>query len=115
MPEITDSGKSILETTLQERFGQAVPYDLGDAEIRLAAPARELSARPAAFRQNNGCHFVLFTGGRRRYRCQFFHRNDQQHGTGVDEFDDLTECVVSFLQAQADHLAQERGDVIQRR
>jgi hypothetical protein len=118
MPEITDftdSGKSIHETTLQERYGQTVPYDLGDAEIRLAAPARELSACPVAFRQKNGCHFVLFTGGDRRYRCQFSHRNDQQHGTGVDEFDDLTQCVVSFLQAQADHLAQERGDVNQRR
>jgi hypothetical protein len=29
----------------------------------------------------------------------------------VHEYDDLTECAVSLLQAQADHTARERGDI----
>jgi len=29
----------------------------------------------------------------------------------VREYDDLTECLVSLLQAQADHFAKERGDL----
>jgi hypothetical protein len=118
MPEIkdfTDSEKRILETTLQERYGQTGPYDLGDAEIRLAPSDRELSACPVAFRQKDGGNLVMFKAGDRRYRCQFFYRNYQQYGTGVHEHDDPTECVVSLLQAQADHLAQERGNVNKRR
>jgi hypothetical protein len=123
MPEITDftdSGTWILETTpqeatLQERHGQSVPYDPGDAEIRLAASDRELTACPVAFPQKDGCHFALFEGGDRRYRCQSVHSHYRQCGTDVDECDDLIECVVSLLQAQADHLAQERGDANQRR
>ena len=30
---------------------------------------------------------------------------------GVPEYDDLTECVVSMLQVQADHEAKERGNL----
>ncbi len=118
MPEIkdfTDSEKWIIETTLKERYGNTVPYDLADAEIRLAPSDRELSACPVAYWQTGGCNFVLFKSGDRRYRCQFFYRNYQQFGTGVYEYDDLAECMVSLLQAQADHVARERGDVNKRR
>ena len=34
----------------------------------------------------------------------------QMFGTGVEEYDDLTECVVSLLQVQADHHASERSE-----
>jgi hypothetical protein len=32
-------------------------------------------------------------------------------GTGIKEYDDLAECAVGLLQAQADHVAEERGDL----
>lgn len=118
MPEIkdfTDSEKRILKTTPQERYGQTGPYDLGDAESRLAPSDRELSACPVAFRHKDGCNLDLFKAGDRRDRCQFFYRNHQQYGTGVREHDDPTKCVVSLLQTQADRLVQERGDVNKRR
>jgi len=118
MPEIkdfTDSEKWIVETTLRERYGHAVEYSLGDADIRLAPSDRELSVCPVVHWEVDGCHFVVFKAGDRRYRCQFFYRGYQQYGTGVYEYDDLTECVVSLLQAQADHAAQERGDIKKRR
>jgi len=118
MPEIndfTDSEKWIIETTLAERYGQPVGYEMGDAEIRLAPSDRELSACPVIFWQMNGCNFVIFKTGDRRYRSQFFYRGYQQYGTGVYEYDDLTECTVSLLQTQADYEAQERGDIKKRR
>jgi hypothetical protein len=31
------------------------------------------------------------------------------YGTGIEEYDDLSECVVSLLQVQADHRARERS------
>ena len=76
---------------------------------------RELSACPVALWPEDGRNFVLFKAGDRRYRCQRFHRNYQQHGSGMYEHDDLTECVVSLSQAQADRLARERGHINKRR
>ena len=118
MPEIkdfSDAEKWIVDTTLRERYGHPVEYQLGDAEIRLAPSDRELSACPVLYWQAEDCNFVIFKTGDRRYRSQFFYRGYQQYGTGVYEYDDLTECAVSLLQAQADHMAQERGDIKKRR
>ena len=33
----------------------------------------------------------------------------------MQEYDDLSECVVSLLQAQADHATEERGDIESKR
>jgi hypothetical protein len=53
---------------------------------------------------------VVVKTGDSHYRCQFFYRIHQMYGTGVEEYDDLTECVVSLLQVQADHHASERSE-----
>jgi hypothetical protein len=116
IPDITDSERWIIQTTLRERYRHEVEVQLADAEIRLHVSDRELSTCPVLFwNGEDGCHFVLFKVGERRYRCQFFYRVHQQMGTGVDEYDDLTECVVSLLQAQADFVAEERGDLPSRK
>ncbi len=110
--DITESERWIVQTTLKERYGRDVEIKLADAEIRLHPSDRELSSCPVIFwNDDEGCNFVIFKTGDRRYRCQFFYRVHQQMGTGVDEYDDLAECAVSLLQAQADHVAQERGDL----
>jgi hypothetical protein len=116
IPDITDTEKWIVTTTLRERFGQDVPFDVGDAEIRINPFDRELSTCPIIhWLDEDGCHFVVMKTGERSYRCQSFYRVHRQFGTGVYEYDDLTECVVSLLQAQADHAAEERGDLPSRR
>lgn len=110
--DITDSELWIVKTTLKERYGQDLEIQFADAEIRLHPSDRELTSCPVlVWRDDEGCNFVIFKTGDRRYRCQFFYRVHQQLGTGVEEYDDLSECVVSLLQAQADHVAQERGDL----
>ncbi len=109
--DITDNEQWTVRTTLQERYGREVEYQLADAEIRLRPSDRDLTQVPVIYWEVDGCHFVVFKSGDRRYRCQFYYRLYQQLGTGVAEYDDLTECVVSLLQAQADHEARERGDL----
>ncbi|PVV09436.1 MAG: hypothetical protein B6D77_10065 [gamma proteobacterium symbiont of Ctena orbiculata] len=111
IPDITDSEHWIVETTLTERYGGKIETQLADAEIRLMPSDRELSSCPVIHWNQEGCNFIIFKTGSRNYRCQFFYRGYQQYGTGVDEYDDLTECIVSLLQAQADHAAKERGDI----
>jgi len=116
IPDISDTERWILETTLKERYGRDVEFRLADAEIRLSPSDRELTNCPVVLWQDEqGCSFVIFKTGDRSYRCQFFYRGYQQYGTGVKEYDDLSECVVSLLQAQADHAAEERGDIASRR
>ena len=111
IPDITDSELWVINTTLHERYGREVQTQIADAEIRLMPSDRELNSCPVVYWNEEGCNFVVFKTGDRRYRCQFFYRGYQQYGTGVHEYDDLTECIVSLLQTQADHTAKERGDL----
>ncbi len=111
IPDITDTEHWTLETTLKERYGHKVEIQLADAEIRLTPSDKELTSCPVIVWIEEGCNFVVFKTGDRKYRCQFFYRGYQQYGTGVHEYDDLTECIVSLLQTQADHEAKERGDL----
>lgn len=101
--DFTDSELWTVETTLRERYGEAPPVELAESEIRLRSSDRELTRCPVVYWERGDCHFVVVKSGDRRYRCQFFYRIHQQYGTGVTEYDDLTECMVSLLQAQADH------------
>lgn len=111
IPDISDNETWIIRTTLRERYNQEVELQLADSEIRLRPSDRELSSCPVWYWQWEGCHFVIFKTGDRNYRCQFFYKPYRQYGTGVYEYTDITECVVSLLQAQADHEAKERGDI----
>lgn len=109
--DITETEQWIVKTTLNERYGRDIELQHADAEIRLNPADRDLTSCPVFVWEAEGCHFVIFKTGERRYRCQFFFRGYQQYGTGVHEYDDLTECAVSLLQTQADHCARERGDI----
>ncbi|MEW8512143.1 MAG: hypothetical protein AB2608_15010 [Candidatus Thiodiazotropha sp.] len=111
IPDITESELWIVDTTLKERYGEKVETQIADAEIRLMPSDRDLSSCPVVYWNREGGNFIIFKTGSRKYRCQFFYRGYQQYGTGVHEYDDLTECIVSLLQAQADHAAKERGDL----
>jgi len=115
IPDITETEQWIVETTLKERYDQDVELQFADAEIRLNPADRELTSSPVFVWEVEDCHFVIFKTGERRYRCQFYYRGYQQYGTGVHEYDDLTECAVSLLQAQADHVAEQRGAFESRR
>ncbi|MEJ2611103.1 MAG: hypothetical protein P8179_13730 [Candidatus Thiodiazotropha sp.] len=111
IPDITDSEHWIIDTTLTERYGHKVETQIADSEIRLMPSDRDLSSCPVIYWEQEACNFIIFKTGSRKYRCQFFYRGYQQYGTGVHEYDDLTECIVSLLQAQADHAAREKGDI----
>ena len=111
IPDITETEQWILRTTLRERYGRDLELQLADAEIRLQASDRELTLCPVVvWQSDDGCTFVIFKTGEHAYRCQFFYKAYKQMGTGIDEFEDLAECAVALLQAQADHVAEQRGD-----
>jgi hypothetical protein len=103
--DFTDSELWIIRTTLVERYGKEIEPQLADTELRLSPYATELTVCPAAYWEHDGCHFIVCKTGSSRYRCQFYYRVNAMYGTGIEEFDDLSECMVTLLQVQADHLA----------
>ncbi|MCP3868672.1 MAG: hypothetical protein GY703_11365 [Gammaproteobacteria bacterium] len=111
VPDISESETWVVKTTLQERYKETVELQIADAEIRLRPSDREVTSCPVWYWQQNDCNFVVFKTGTRKYRSQFFYRLYQQYGTGKLDYSDIAECVVSLLQAQADHEAKERGDI----
>jgi hypothetical protein len=111
IPDITETEHWVVQTTLKERYGRDVEIQLADAEIRLSPSDRELSICPVIYwRAGDGCNFVIFKTGERSYRCQFFYKAYHQLSTGIRAYDDLTECVVSLLQVQADYAAEQAAE-----
>lgn len=108
IPDFSDSEMWVINSTLQERYGQPPPVELAETELRLDKGSTQLVPCPTAYWEAEDCHFVVCKTGDKNYRCQFFYRLHQMYGTGISEYDDLAECVVSLLQVQADHQAKER-------
>jgi hypothetical protein len=109
--DITDREKWIVQTTLRERYGRDIDLQIADSEIRLRPSDRTLTECPLFYWEVGDCHFVILKTGDSLYRCQFYYRLYQQYGTDIPEYDNLTECIVSLLQVQADYEAKERGDL----
>jgi hypothetical protein len=109
IPDFSDSELWIIKSTLEERYGEAPEIQLAETEMRLDRGRTELTPCPTAYWEAEDCHFVVMKTGDRRYRCQFFYRIHQMYGTGRENYDDLTECVVTLLQVQADHYAREHA------
>ena len=103
--DFTDSEMWIIKTTLEERYSEPVEPALADTEVRLKPYSSELTECPLAYWEHRGCHFVVIKTGDQRYRCQFYYRVHQMFGTGIEQYDDLSECMVTLLQVQADHAA----------
>ena len=62
------------------------------------------SGCPAIFFQAEDCGFIIIKTAEKRFRAKFFYAEDlEQRGTGVEEYDELGDCVVALLQTQADY------------
>jgi hypothetical protein len=109
IPDFTQNEQWVVTTTLKERYGDDKEIRLGDSEARLNPNSMELTEVPVLYWEHDGCHFVIFKTGQAQYRCQFYYRGYEQFGTGVDQYDDIGDCVISLLRTQADHHADRSG------
>lgn len=113
MADIADFTKTELwtvESTIKERWGKdhGIEFQFADADIRLSPSDRDTAECPAMIWQYKGCNYVIFKTGMQNYRCQFFYRGYQQYGTGVHEYDDIGDCIISLLQVQSDHEREQK-------
>ena len=107
--DFTESELWIIKTTLEERYGEVIKLQLADTELRLDPGLTELTLCPTAYWEMRDCHFIVCKTGDSRYRCQFYYRNFEMYGPNIEEFDDLSECIVTLLQVQADHETTRTG------
>lgn len=104
--ELTNAERWVVTNTLKERYGEEIPFDEVESEVRLYPGDRELTLCKGFFWEKDKCHFIVLKTGESKYRSQFFYRIHQQFNTGIDDFDDMGECVITLLQMQADYLAK---------
>jgi hypothetical protein len=109
IPDFNDSELWVIRNTLKERYGEDKDLHLADSEIRMRPDDRVLTECPAVYWEAGDAHFVLVKTGLDRFRCQFYYRGYQQYGTGIREFDNIGDCVLTLLRTQADYEAKEKG------
>jgi hypothetical protein len=103
VPDFTDAEHALVAEILQRRYGKEVPVEPAESELRLDPGDDSLTVCPTLYFRERGAHFVVCKVGEARYRCQFFYADADHYGTGRDEYDDLSSCVRTLLQVQADH------------
>ncbi len=108
VPDFNEAELWTIRTTLRERYGEDVDVELAETELRLDPHTTQLTTCPAVFWRHGDCNFIIVKTAPERYRCQFFYRIHQVFGTGIEEYDNLTECTVTLLQVQADHERERR-------
>ena len=109
VPDFNSAERWVIESALKERYGHIVPIELADSELKLDPGAPVLTVCPTVFWSERGCNFLIFKTAEDRYRSLFFYSDEEQYGTGRDEYEELAECVGLLLQLQADHEKQRQG------
>jgi len=112
IPEFDDGERWIVESALKERYGKIVATQPAEVELRLAPGDATLTACPTLYWEARGAAFVLAKVGAACWRAMFFYPAEpggEQYGTGRAEYDDLADCVIALLRAQADHEKDRKG------
>ena len=114
IPEFTDAELAAIREMLVQRYRKEVEVHLADSEVHLGADERDKHNPgtlncPTVYWHERGANFVVVKCGADRFRTQFFYTPHDQFGTGIEQYDNLDECVAAVLQTQSDH-ERERTD-----
>lgn len=103
IPDFTDAERALVTALVARRYEMPVAVEAAEAELALDPAAAGPTPCPALYWSARGAHFVVCKAGERRFRGQFFYGDADHYGTGRDEYDDLEQCTLTLLRAQADH------------
>ncbi|MDM8569910.1 hypothetical protein QUF50_10465 [Thiotrichales bacterium HSG1] len=99
-PDFDGSEIWTIRTTLKERYGQHIEVQLADTQVKIGSDSLWC---PTVYWYVEPVHFVIFKTGLGHYRCHFFYNENEQYGTGIEEFDNISECIVTLLQVEQKH------------
>lgn len=91
------------------RYGQLVPLEETEVELKLAPGRDDLTACPGMYWQERGVQFVVCKIPEDRYRSYFFYTDEQQYRIGERDYDDIETCLRELLRLQADHHARRQA------
>ena len=100
VPDFTKDEIRVIQDTLKERYGHEVEVELAEAEMTLC---------PIVYWEVGDCHFVVAKVDKYHFMNHFYYRLYQTYATEKRRFDDVLDCVVSLLRAQADYELKEQG------
>jgi len=106
IPDFDVNELAIIRSALKNRYGREIEIQLADSEVQLEPNSAEITHYPTVFWQVAAVSFVILKLASAHYRCLFLYGDDQQYGTGVEDYYDIATCVTQLLQAQADHDVQ---------
>jgi len=108
-PDFTKDEIRVIKDTLKERYGRDIEVELADAEMRLNPALTEMTLCPIVYWEIDDCHFVVAKVDKYHFMNHFYYRLYQTYATEKRRFDDVLDCVVSLLRAQADYELKEQG------
>ncbi len=109
IPDLTDLEKSIIQQSINERWRKVgIVAEEVEVELRLFKGDREVTPCPAMYWEHQGCTFLVAKTGENLYRSQFFYSPKEQFNTGIEEYNDLGDCVLFLLRLQADHESERQ-------
>jgi hypothetical protein len=105
--EFTEHERKLVQLTLLERYGRAIPLQTVEVELQLDPQAPVPTEHAAFYWQQDGAEFIVSKTGPQEFRAQFFYSPEEMFGTGRDAYDNLGDCIVTLLQVQAEHAARQ--------
>ncbi|MBI1423884.1 MAG: hypothetical protein GC149_10500 [Gammaproteobacteria bacterium] len=109
VPDFTKDEIRVIQDTLKERYGHAMEIELAEAEMRLNPALTEMTLCPIVYWEVGDCHFVVAKVDKYHFMNHFYYRLYQTYATEKRRYDDVLDCVVSLLRAQADYELKEQG------
>lgn len=94
--EFTQTELDIIQKHVDDRWREK------DHGIHLGDIAIDDVEHPAAIWEHKHYTFIVIKLEAFKYRALFYFLRDKRFDAGVDEYDDLDECVDSIMKAQAD-------------
>jgi len=108
-PDFSKDEIRVIRDTLKERYGREIEVELAEAEMRLNPALTEMTLCPVVYWEIDDCHFVVAKVDKYHFMNHFYYRLYQTYATEKRRYDDLLDCVVSLLRAQADYELKEQG------
>jgi hypothetical protein len=100
---------NIVKDTVCERWNN-VDIQLADVEVSRTSTSQS-TPYPALVWEASKCTFVVIKVDEAAYKCIFYYLGTQRFDTGVNEYEDLKECVVSIMKVQANFLLTKSIDI----
>ncbi len=105
---------SLLEINLAKNLvndrWRDVKIELADVEVSRSSKSESLPY-PALVWEASKCTFVVIKVDESAYKCIFYYLGTQRFDTGVNEYEDLHDCVLSIMKLQANFLLTKNNDI----